>query len=190
LVEHAPDAIVVTNEAGRILSVNHAFAELAELASETQALGSHLSEWLGRSSVDVNVLLANLRKNGRISLFNTNLTSHHGVATEVEVSAINITDEQDVCCGFIIRSTAQRFAESSNGTGTSRSVEQLTDLVGKVPLKELVRESADLIERMSIEAALKLTGDNRAAAAEMLGLSRQSLYVKLRRYDLGSAAEG
>ena len=32
---------------------------------------------------------------------------------------------------------------------------------------------------------LELTGDNRASAAEMLGLSRQSLYSKLRRFGLG-----
>lgn len=31
-----------------------------------------------------------------------------------------------------------------------------------------------------------MTGDNRASAAELLGLSRQSLYVKLRRYGLGA----
>jgi len=36
---------------------------------------------------------------------------------------------------------------------------------------------------------LKLTGDNRATAAEMLGLSRQSLYVKLRRFGLADASE-
>jgi DNA-binding NtrC family response regulator len=42
-----------------------------------------------------------------------------------------------------------------------------------------------VIERLCIEAALELTNDNRATAAEMLGLSRQSLYVKLRRYGLG-----
>jgi len=54
-----------------------------------------------------------------------------------------------------------------------------------VPLKELVRETADVIERLCISAALKLTGDNRATAAELLGLSRQSLYAKLRRYGLG-----
>jgi len=48
-----------------------------------------------------------------------------------------------------------------------------------------VREATDVIERLCIEAALELTGDNRASAAEMLGLSRQSLYVKLRRYGLG-----
>jgi DNA-binding protein Fis len=30
-----------------------------------------------------------------------------------------------------------------------------------------------------------MTGDNRASAAEMLGLSRQSLYAKLHRFGLG-----
>ena len=36
--------------------------------------------------------------------------------------------------------------------------------------------------------ALEITGDNRASAAEILGLSRQSLYAKLRRYGLGELA--
>ena len=66
-----------------------------------------------------------------------------------------------------------------------RAVEQLPELVGRVSLTELVRETTDVIERLCIEAALELTRDNRASAAEMLGLSRQSLYVKLRRYGLG-----
>jgi DNA-binding NtrC family response regulator len=63
-------------------------------------------------------------------------------------------------------------------------MEQLSELVGSVSLKDLVRESTDVIERLCIEAALEMTKDNRASAAEMLGLSRQSLYTKLRRYGL------
>jgi DNA-binding NtrC family response regulator len=66
-----------------------------------------------------------------------------------------------------------------------RSTDQMTELVGRVPLKDIVRETTDLIEQLCIEAALELTGDNRASAAEMLGLSRQSLYVKLRRFNIG-----
>jgi DNA-binding NtrC family response regulator len=66
-----------------------------------------------------------------------------------------------------------------------RSFEQLKELVGRVPMRDLVRETTDIIEQMCIEAALEITGDNRASAAEMLGLSRQSLYVKLRRHGLG-----
>jgi DNA-binding NtrC family response regulator len=65
-----------------------------------------------------------------------------------------------------------------------RSASQMTELVGRMPLKDIVRETTDLIEQLCIEAALQLTGDNRASAAEMLGLSRQSLYIKLRRFDL------
>ena len=61
-------------------------------------------------------------------------------------------------------------------------------MIGRVSLKDLVREATDVIERLCIEAALEMTGDNRASAAEMLGLSRQSLYVKLRRYGLGDLA--
>jgi DNA-binding NtrC family response regulator len=70
-----------------------------------------------------------------------------------------------------------------------RSVEQFTEIIGRVPLKEVVREATDVIERLCIEAALEMTGDNRASAAEMLGLSRQSLYVKLRRYGLGDLTD-
>jgi DNA-binding NtrC family response regulator len=87
-----------------------------------------------------------------------------------------------------VRSVARRSALEPDGRGgheLPRSVEQLTHLVGRVSLKELVREATDVIERLCIEAALELTNDNRASAAEMLGLSRQSLYSKLRRYGLG-----
>jgi DNA-binding NtrC family response regulator len=66
-----------------------------------------------------------------------------------------------------------------------RSVEQLTELVGRVPLKELVREATDMIERLSIQAALELTDDSRSSAAELLGLSRQGFYSKLRRHGVG-----
>jgi len=63
----------------------------------------------------------------------------------------------------------------------------MTELVGRVPLKDMVREATDWIEKLSIEAALIVTGDNRASAADMLGFSRQSLYIKMRRYGLGDS---
>ena len=96
------------------------------------------------------------------------------------------------CFGFAIRNIGPRLSvEPKPERFLPRSVEQLTELIGRVALKDLVREATDVIERLCIETALELTEDNRASAAEMLGLSRQSLYVKLRRYGLGDhAAEG
>jgi DNA-binding NtrC family response regulator len=73
---------------------------------------------------------------------------------------------------------------TKNDKELPRSASQLAELVGRVPMKDIVGETTDLIEQLCIEAALDLTHDNRAAAAEMLGLSRQSLYVKLRRYGM------
>ena len=43
------------------------------------------------------------------------------------------------------------------------------------------------IQKHSLDDALNLTSNNRASAAEILGLSRQSLYSKLNRFGLGSS---
>ena len=43
---------------------------------------------------------------------------------------------------------------------------------------------SEMCIRDSIEAALEITNNNRAAAADLLGLSRQSLYVKLSKFEI------
>ena len=57
-------------------------------------------------------------------------------------------------------------------------------MVGYATLRDIVSETTEIIEKMCIETALELTGNNRVAAAELLSLSRQSLYVKLRKFGL------
>ncbi|TDQ82948.1 transcriptional regulator PpsR [Dongia mobilis] len=195
VVEALPDGFVLTDEAGCILVTNAAFLEIAQLATEEQARGEHLERWLGRSGVDVSVLLSNLAKHGTVRLFFTTARGEYGSNPEVEISAVSIRDGNRTTFGFSIRDVSRRLSSPGKAAGDisvaimPRSMEQLTELVGRVPLKELVRESTDVIERMCIEAALMLTGDNRASAAELLGLSRQSLYLKLRRYGLTEIGE-
>ncbi|MFC0389426.1 transcriptional regulator PpsR [Muricoccus vinaceus] len=189
--EDAPDAMVVTGQDGRVISANAAFLELAQLDAEEQAAGQPLERWLGRPGLEFEVLVATLRTRGAVRLFGTTLQGEHGTAVEVEVSAVPLAHRGNLGYGFAIRDVGARLApRAAGGPPLPRPVEQLTELVGRVPLKELVRETTDVIERMAIEAALQLTDDNRAQAAEMLGLSRQSLYVKLRRYGLGSDGDG
>jgi transcriptional regulator PpsR len=185
-VERAPDAFVLTDPDGRIVTANPAFVELTQLPTPEQVLGQSLERWLGRPGVDLNVLLANLRQHRAVRLFGTTMRGEYGAGAEVEINAVAVDNGERACYGFSIRNVGQRLAaDARGGHPLPRSVEQLTELVGRVSLKELVREATDVIERLAIEAALELTGDNRASAAEMLGLSRQSLYVKLRRYGLG-----
>ena len=189
-VDNGPDAVVVTAPDGRIVAANPAFVELAQLTTEEQARGESLERWLGRPGVDLNVMIANLRQHGTVRLFATSLRGEQGTTADVEISAAAVPGGDPPSFAFTLRDVGRRLpADARAGRDLPRSVEQLTELVGRVPLKELVREATDLIERLCIEAALELTRDNRASAAEMLGLSRQSLYVKLRRYGLGDLAD-
>jgi transcriptional regulator PpsR len=190
LVRKSNDGLVVVDRDSRILSANAAFLQMIQLVNEDQARRELLDRWLGRSSVDVGVLVANVRQHGSVTLFATLLRGEHGATTNVEISAVVLDDGDHPDIGLAIRNVERRISQSPSETIASpKSVEQLKELIGRVTLKDMVRESTDLIERLCIEAALELTGDNRASAAEMLGLSRQSLYVKLRRYGLAEPVE-
>lgn len=186
VVEKLPDGFVVTDVDSKVLSANAAFLDLIQLTSEQQAVGRPLDKWLGRHATELGVVINNLREHGSVRHFFTLARGELDTSEEVEVSAVAVMGGEQPCFGFTVRSVARRPDFLVNGRRElPRSVEQLTQLVGRVALKDLVRESTDVIERLCIEAALELTGDNRASAADMLGLSRQSLYSKLRRHGLG-----
>lgn len=188
VMEQMPDGFVVTDPGGRILTANAAFLEMVHLASEAQAKGQSIERWLGRPGVDNQILTKALRDHGAINNYGTILHSELGTTDEIEVSAVLVANGEEPCTGFVIRNVGRRVGlDFRFNQELPQSVDQLTELVGRVPLKELVREATDIIERLCIEAALKLTGDNRASAAQMLGLSRQSLYAKLRRYGISVA---
>lgn len=186
LVERVPDGFVVTDHDGVIIASNEAFLEMAQLHNEAQARGQSLDRWLGRAGIDLAVLLNNLRQYGTVRLFSTILRDEFGAETNVEISAGAVMNGGEPSYGFAIRGINQRVMAQPavQQRVFPKSLEQIIELIGRVSLKDLVREATDVIERLSIEAALTMTGDNRASAAEVLGLSRQSLYVKMRRHGL------
>ena len=189
-IKDAPDGFVLTDSDGRLLRANAAFLQLAQIEHERLAQGETIDRWIGKSSVDLNVLLANLRQHKSLKLFSSVVRGEHGPPVDVEISAVVLGEGNRPNLGFAIRNVGRRIGiENGAHPELPRSREQLNELIGRVPLKELVRETTDVIERMCIEAALKLTNDNRATAAELLGLSRQSLYVKLRRYGLAEPSD-
>jgi transcriptional regulator PpsR len=191
VVERMPDAFVVCDLQGRVMTANTAFVDLVQLSAPAQVLGQNLQSWLGRESVDFNVILVNLRQHGFVRHYATTLQSEYGVSIDVDISATLVDDAEQPCVGLTLRDVGRpaQQAQAGKREALRHSVAQLTELVGRVPLKDIVGETTEMIEQMCIEAALQLTGDNRASASEMLGLSRQSLYVKLRRYGLSEASD-
>lgn len=191
LLEQLPDGFVVISPELKILEANRAFLDLAQLSSKHQAMGEPLDRWLGRPSIDLQLLMVTLTEHGVVRNFNTIIRGQFGTVEEVELSAVPALSGSTPSYGFVIRSLGVRNALSGQrGRSLPRSVEHLTELVGRVSLRDLVRETTDVIEKLCIEAALELSKDNRASAANMLGLSRQSFYAKLRRHGLGDLDDG
>ncbi len=182
LIRALPEGFVVTDSGHRVLAANTAFLELVQLATEEQARGQPVERWLGHGETEAQALFATLRDHGSVRRFSTVLRGQYGSVEDVEIAAVAVPGRG--CLGFSFRAGPRRAAAPLSGS-LPRSVEQMTELVGRVSMKTLVRETTDLIEKLCIEAALRITRDNRASAAEMLGLSRQGLYAKMRRYGVG-----
>ncbi|MEL7481919.1 MAG: transcriptional regulator PpsR [Pseudomonadota bacterium] len=184
-LERLPDGLVLVDRDLRIIACNPAFCTLANLAGDQEAAGATLKDFLGRSGTDLNVLISSLRKHEVVRNFATMMRDRFGREEQVEVSAVTAPYGDSDVYAFSVRSVARRLSESPRlSRQLPNSASQFTDLVGRVPLKDIVRDSTVLIEKLCIEAALEITDNNRASAAEMLGLSRQGLYSKIKRAGL------
>jgi transcriptional regulator PpsR len=186
LFRAATDAIIFTDADGAILSGNDAFLDLIGAAHGGDIRGKSLGDYLVRGQIDMNVLVDNARRAGHMRIYSTKLTNVLGARLSVEISATHITEASAPVLAFILRDVSR--VEGVRGTSSARMPEEsnrsVMELVGSASLKEIVAETTDVVEKMCIETAVNLTKNNRVAAAEMLGLSRQSLYVKLRKYGL------
>jgi transcriptional regulator PpsR len=188
-LEQSPDGFVLTDRSGRIQSANAEFLSMLGATALSQLYGQPLENWLLRGGVDWGVLLTNLRSQAMVKEFATELRQMAGSPMAVEISALSLAGDETFYAFYVRDVVRRRAQETPSATGMAGSIAELSHLVGRMPMKDIVGETIDMIEKMCIQSALELTGNNRASAAEMLGLSRQSLYVKLRRFDMVSDAD-
>jgi transcriptional regulator PpsR len=185
LFHEGVDAMVFLDQDGIISSVNDAFLKLTDSTHLASVRGRSLADYLARGGVDLRVLLDNARRARQLRLYATRILSEFKGEVPVEISATFLTDRPKPGFGLIIRDASRaemlRRPGFSAGDDGMRSV---MELVGSSTLKDIVAETTDVVEKMCIQTAVDLTRNNRVAAAEMLGLSRQSLYVKLRKFGL------
>ena len=183
-MERFPDGWLLTDTQGVVKSVNDEGMALLGLTVSSQVVGHPLERWLLRGGVDWGVLNTNLRQQLPVRNFATEVRTLAGLTLPVEISAVSLNRPEPMYA-FFLRDMERRQPGASPVTeGLAGTLADIAQLVGRRPIKDIVGETVDTIERLCIESALKLTHDNRASAAEMLGLSRQSLYVKLRRFGM------
>lgn len=180
-----PEAIVFASDTGEVLSANDAFLELIGMAHDIDLRGRGLADFLQRGSVDFKVMTENAARAGRMRMYATKVLGDYGVPRAVEVSVTRLHAGTNTVFAFVMREAGQGDMPRSGVIPMpDDDMQSVAELVGSASLKDIVAETTDVVEKMCIETAVKLTMNNRVAAAEMLGLSRQSLYVKLRKFNL------
>ena len=179
------DGIVFLDRDGVIRAANEAFVNLTDAAGVQTVRGRSFSDFLSRGAVDLKVLLDNVRRARQLRHYSTRLATDFSGEVAVDMSATWLDDRARPCVVVVVRDATRSEASRASGLpGGEEGARSLRELVGSASLKEIVAETNDVVEKMCIETAIELTGNNRVAAAEMLGLSRQSLYVKLRKHGL------
>jgi len=190
LYHEGVDSVVFLDGDGLITSVNDAFLKLTDSSNLNAVRGRSLADFLARGLVDLRVILDNARRSRQLRLYATKVTTVFDGQISVEISATFLDDKPKSAFGLVIRDASRAELLRRPGFSTSEDgMRSVMELVGSSTLKDIVGETTDVVEKMCIQTAVELTRNNRVAAAEMLGLSRQSLYVKLRKFGLLSKDE-
>lgn len=185
LFHEGVDAMLFLDKDGIITHGNDAFLKLTESTHLASVRGRSLADFLTRGSVDLRVILDNARRSRHLRLYTTKILNEFNGEIAVEISVTHMNDRPTHGFALVIRDASRAELLRRPGfTGGEDGMRSVMELVGSSTLKDIVAETTDVVEKMCIQTAVDLTRNNRMAAAEMLGLSRQSLYVKLRKFGL------
>jgi transcriptional regulator PpsR len=198
LIDFLPDGFVALDAAGVITHANQSFLDLVQVGAKGSVVGESLGRWLWQPGADLNALLANLDMHGTVRMFTTSIHGELGTETEIEISAAAVdrgmgdadagSDGRRI--GVLLRNVSRRLVAAGEGDTLQASLGSLTEQIGKSSLRKLVKNTVSIVEQHYVKQALDLAKGNRTATAELLGLSRQSLYAKLNRYGLEERGPG
>lgn len=179
------DAIALTSATGDLIDANESFITLTGISDPSRLSERNIDDFLARGSIDSRIIYRSLADTRKIYAYQTTVRDEVGAEAKVDLAgyALDIDGEQVVL--FMIRDLRSRPAKVQGPEVlTDEAAQNIVDLIGGVDLKDIVSDTTEVVEKMCIEVVLEMTSNNRVAAANMLGLSRQSLYVKMRKYGI------
>lgn len=193
-VESTPDAVVITDSSGRVQTANPAFLALCQPGlHESQVRGRSLADLLGDPNRQLASLMAEVRHNGISAQVRATIGVPRAAwlgsqGQEVDISAALLAEGDQECIGFILRRHAQRPERAERllqpVDGLAVAIETLAAQLGRVSLPELVQEATHLAEHHLIRSALERANGHLPTAADWLGITPESLSLRLARHGL------
>ena len=180
IIQRLPDGFVIVDRAGVVQRANHTFLDLVQIGAESAVAGEKIERWLSHPGAGIGLILNLAVQHGGVRLLTTMIYGELGSNTQVEISAVGDRPDQPNYFGLLLRDVTTRFSGGRNQRGPG-AIEVFAE---DFSLEQLVRESTEAIERKAITAVLDLCKGNITTAAKRLGLSRQSLHSKLKKYVL------
>ena len=182
LVDSANDGVVVTDAFGRIQMANPAFLKLAQMRSESEVKGRPLMDWVSVTDEQFTRILAEVRGHGITQHINSKLLSSNAVISSVEFSCALLTEGVQECIGFTIRPLAEVEKEVLPPLDALQlALSELCANVGNLPLAELIRQGAELLERNFVRLAMAQSNADPTAAANLLQVEQQHLRLPVDR---------
>ena len=175
-----PKASPIVDRDGVVKFANLTFLDLVQAGVESAVVGKS-KIWFTRPGTGLRVISEPGRAAWRCDVPEDDLEGDLGVTTEVEVSAVADQDDRPRYFALIIRDVV------SHARSPRRQPPPSTTVLGGASgasLESAVRSSVEAVERQRLADALSQSGGNRTAAAKALGISRQSLHTKLKKYRL------
>jgi len=179
-VDRMPDALVVTDTAGRVLITNPSFVALCGLSQEPHVVGRTLTDLLGDPAGRLASILSLARRQGIASHERAVIGQAAGQRSEIEISAAMLDDSDQESVGLTIRRVRPSISAMPRAaTDMADALHDLVLQIGAAPLPQLLHEVTHLAERHLIEAALARSEGDLAVAADMLGMTTEQLAMRV-----------
>ena len=184
VVEHATDAVIVTDTVGRVLAANPAFLAIVRLAAvEGQRLGDLLADTEHR----LDTLIADTRRHGMA--VRSLVPGLDDLAWEASATLLPEGDQERI--GFTLRLADTRPPGMLGPVADLASaIAHLSEQVGQRPLPQLMRQAAALAERHLIQSALQSHGPALEPVALALGLEPANLQLRMQRLGMVPGSTG
>jgi len=179
-IARTPDAVAVTDSAGRVSWGNAAFLALCGAAEIEQVKGRSLAETLGDQQQQWPALLARVRSRGIIGQASVMIRPAGAAPLLADLSAALLAEGDQEHIGITLRPQAGTPLAPGVASGRLLDLSEMLSAIGETSLPELLAESALRVETQFIEVALQHANGSIDLAADLLRISPDSLVLRMR----------